>query len=134
MDVGRELEVLSREECIRLLEEDPVRVGRIAIGGPRPVIFPINYALDDGEIIFKTAEGTKFDAAVKDTFVAFEVDRVNPGWASGWSVLVRGQSHLVKDESEIDRLSNLPLQSWAAVEKPHFVRIADPLISGRRLA
>jgi hypothetical protein len=37
------MEKLSRDECMQLLSSHPVRIGRIALAGPRPVIFPVNY-------------------------------------------------------------------------------------------
>lgn len=133
MNNGRQLEALGAEECIRLLEEHPARVGRVAIAGPRPVILPVNYAIDNGEVVFRTASGTKLNAAMGNTFVAFEVDHVTPEWKNGWSVLVRGQSREVTDPEEIKRLSRLPLHSWAAGDKEHFVRISSGIVSGRRL-
>jgi nitroimidazol reductase NimA-like FMN-containing flavoprotein (pyridoxamine 5'-phosphate oxidase superfamily) len=129
---ARDLESLSAEECIRLLHEHPSRVGRLAISGPPPIILPVNYAVDLGDVVFRTAPGTKLDAALKDSFVAFEVDDVTAGWASGWSVLVRGQAGEVTDPDEIRRLSRLNLYPWAAGTKDHFVRISNAIISGRR--
>jgi uncharacterized protein len=133
MNEAKTLEVLTTEECIHLITDYRPRVGRLAIAGPRPVILPVNYVVDKGEVVFRTAPGTKLHAAVKAEFVAFEVDDVMPEWRSGWSVLVRGQSHEVRDPAETERLSKLPLQSWAAGEKEHFVRISNAIVSGRRL-
>ena len=133
MENSQELEVLTPKECIRLISEYPARVGRLAIAGPRPVILPVNYVVDKGEIVFRTAPGTKLSAAAKDNFVAFEVDDVKPELRSGWSVLVRGQSHEIRDPTERERLSKLPLKSWAAGDKDHFVRISNAIVSGRRL-
>ena len=129
----RELETLDRSGCMKLLEGHPSHVGRIALAGPRPVIFPVNYTLDGGDVVFRTDPGTKFHAAVHHAFVAFEVDWVEPTWEIGWSVVVRGQAHLVEDPDEIERLKGLPLVPWAEGEKSHFVKIETKLISGRRL-
>jgi uncharacterized protein len=129
----KELEQLDRAECMRLMEGHPARVGRIAIAGPRPVIFPVNYALDGDSIVFRTDPGTKFHAAVHRAFVAFEVDWVEPTWEVGWSVVVRGQAKVVDEPSEVAALRKLPLIPWAEGEKANFVRIETKLISGRRL-
>ncbi len=128
----RDLEALGPDECMRLLEEYPARVGRLAIADPRPIILPVNYAVDRGDIVFRTAPGTKLDAALKDTFVAFEVDDVTAEWTTGWSVLVRGQAGEVSDPDEMRRLSQLNLYAWASGKKDHFVRISNAIISGRR--
>jgi uncharacterized protein len=131
--VPKELERLDRAECVELMEGHPSHVGRIALGGPRPVIFPVNYAVDGGCIVFRTDPGTKFHAAVNKAFVAFEVDWVDPTWEIGWSVVVRGQADVVDDPSEVAALQALPLVPWVPGEKTSFVRIDTKLISGRRL-
>ena len=127
------MERLDRDECIRLMEGHPAGVGRIALPGPRPVIFPVNYAIDRGNVVFRTDPGTKFHAAVHNSYVAFEVDWVEPTWQIGWSVVVRGQAHLVTDLEELGRMHRLPLLPWADGEKSNFVSIESTLISGRRL-
>lgn len=130
---GRELEHMSREECMKYLERHPTRVGRIALAGPRPDIFPVNYAVDGDSIVFRTDPGTKFHAAVHKAYVAFEVDWVEPGWQIGWSVVARGQARVVEDPAELKKLESVPLQPWVEGEKENFVRVDTKLISGRRL-
>ena len=129
----KDLEHLDREECMELMEGHPSRVGRVALAGPRPVIFPVNYAIDGDSVVFRTDPGTKFHAAVHKAFVAFEVDWVEPTWEIGWSVVVRGQARLVEEPSEVAALRALPLVPWVKGEKSNFVRIDTKLISGRRL-
>lgn len=130
---GRDMEVLDRDECLKLMERHPAGVGRIALGGPRPAIFPVNYAIDRGSVVFRTDAGSKLDAAVKDSYVAFEVDWVEPSWQIGWSVLVRGQARVITDPDELRRARDLPLLPWADGDKENFVRIETTLTSGRRL-
>lgn len=130
---GRTMERLDRDECIKLMEGHPAGVGRVALAGPRPVIFPVNFAVDRGNIVFRTDPGTKFHAAVHEAYVAFEVDWVEPTWQTGWSVVVRGQAHLVTDPEELARVTRLPLLPWAGGEKSNFVCIESTLVSGRRL-
>jgi len=50
------------------------------------------------------------------SYVAFEVDWVEPSCQTGWSVVVRGQARLVTDPEELRRLSRLPFLPW--VETP----------------
>jgi nitroimidazol reductase NimA-like FMN-containing flavoprotein (pyridoxamine 5'-phosphate oxidase superfamily) len=128
------MEPIDRDECLKLMERHPACVGRVALAGPRPVIFPVNYAIDRGNIVFRTDPGTKFHAALHSAFVAFEVDWVEPSWQIGWSVVVRGQAHLVTNPEELQRLHSLPLLPWAAGDKEHYVSIKTELISGRRLS
>lgn len=133
MSWGREMEVLSHEECFKLMEMHPGHVGRIAMEGPRPDILPVNYAVDGKSVVFRTDPGKKLHAAIHRAFVAFEVDWVEPDWQIGWSVLLRGQAHLVDDPQEIERLQRLPLSPWEKGRKEHFVRVTPQIISGRRL-
>jgi nitroimidazol reductase NimA-like FMN-containing flavoprotein (pyridoxamine 5'-phosphate oxidase superfamily) len=127
------MEQLDRDECIRLIERHPACVGRVALAGPRPIIFPVNYAVDRGNVVFRSDPGTKFQAAADGSYVAFEVDWVEPSWQHGWSVVVRGQTHVVSDPDELARVRRLPLLPWAEGNKEHYVSIDSQLISGRRL-
>jgi uncharacterized protein len=129
----KEMQQLDRDECMRLMEGHPACVGRIALAGPRPAIFPVNYAIDGDNIVFRTDPGSKFHAAVESSFVAFEVDWVEPSWQLGWSVVVRGQAHLVTDPDELERVARLPLLPWATGDKAHFVSVEGKLVSGRKL-
>ena len=130
---GRAMQQLDRDECIKLMERHPAGVGRIALAGPRPSIFPVNFAIDRGSIVFRTDPGSKFHAALQDAFVAFEVDWVEPSWQLGWSVVVRGQAHVISDSDELAHARCLPLMPWAEGDKEHFVKIDATLVSGRRL-
>ena len=130
---GRKLEPLGRDECIRLMEGHPAGVGRVALADPHPIIFPVNFAIDRGNIVFRTDPGAKFHAAVHEALVAFESDWVEPTWQTGWSVVVRGHAHVVTDPEELQRVRRLPLLPWADGAKEAFVSIESDLISGRRL-
>lgn len=130
---GRAMERLDRDECMKLMERHPAGVGRIAVADPRPNIFPVNFVIDRGNVVIRTDPGTKFHAAIHAAFVAFEVDWVEPSWQVGWSVVVRGQAHVVKSAEDLQRMRRLPLQPWAKGEKEHFIFIDASLVSGRRL-
>ncbi|WP_258060846.1 pyridoxamine 5'-phosphate oxidase family protein [Arthrobacter sp. 4R501] len=59
------IERLAPDECRELLGS--TTVGRLAvIVDHRPDIFPVNYVLDQGSIVFHTGVGTKFWATMKD--------------------------------------------------------------------
>lgn len=87
------IEELDQEECRRLLATR--HLGRLAIpdfGGP--VIFAVNYILDQDLVIFRTDPGSKLDAATEREQVAFEVDAVEEATRTGWSVVVRREDPL----------------------------------------
>jgi nitroimidazol reductase NimA-like FMN-containing flavoprotein (pyridoxamine 5'-phosphate oxidase superfamily) len=82
------VEVLDEAQCQMLLGSRDL--GRIAFSvDDQPELFPVNYAADGSIIIFRTAEGSRLQAAAMRK-VAFEVDDWDPSAAAGWSVVVKG--------------------------------------------
>ena len=43
-----------------------------------PAALPVNFALLDGEIVFRTATGSKLAAALAKAVVAFQADDIDP--------------------------------------------------------
>ncbi|MEV4456107.1 pyridoxamine 5'-phosphate oxidase family protein [Microbispora sp. NPDC004025] len=126
------LDKLDREECLRLIS--PGGVGRIAFNNPSgPVILPVNYTVEQGAVLFRTALGGPMDADLRtgvegaDFMVAFEVDRIDESTREGWSVLVRGGAHHVTGDV------NTKVETWAGGERELYIRIAPVEISGRRI-
>ena len=126
------LDYIPRDECMRLLDTQHLgRIGVVVAG--RPIVLPINYVMDDGSIVFRTDDGTKFDAAVRGEFVAFEIDDVAPEYHTGWSILVNGVAEEIVDPDELRRAEHLPLRAWAPGAKSRYLRITPVTISGRRI-
>jgi nitroimidazol reductase NimA-like FMN-containing flavoprotein (pyridoxamine 5'-phosphate oxidase superfamily) len=129
------IEVLDRDECLQLLATETV--GRVVVvdhGSPH--IVPVNYALDGDAVVFRTAIGTKFDAASRSD-VAFEVDAFDSIDRRGWSVVVHGWAQEVTaydDLALLARVNALAIEQWATFEKPHILRIVSTSITGRRVA
>jgi uncharacterized protein len=122
---------LTEPECWELLRAS--EVGRIAVAiMNHPDIFPINYVVDHGSIVFRTAEGTKLAAAVLGASVAFEIDGYDAAEGEAWSVVVKGSA--VEIEQLLGRFeaADLPLFPWHAGPKHRVVRIDPESISGRR--
>jgi len=123
--------VLAGEDCFELLRGETV--GRLAVSiRDHPEIFPINYTVDRGGIVFRTAEGTKLAAAVLGRGVAFEVDGADEGAGEAWSVIVKGHAVEITGMYELLDALELPLFPWPAAPKHRFVRIEPVEISGRR--
>ena len=74
-------------------------------------------------MVFRTDPGSKLDAIAGGARVAFEVDAVDEGSRTGWSVVVRGQAAEVSEPADLDRLHVLPLQRWASGAKARYVTI-----------
>jgi uncharacterized protein len=120
---------LSREECFEFLGRE--RLGRVAVRiGALPAILPVNYAMFEGDVVIRTAPGTKLSAAIMGVRVGFEIDGAN-GPTSGWSVLVVGSASEIRDAASLERVRRLPLESWAPGARDHFVRIPAEQVSGR---
>lgn len=110
-----------------------VSVGRLAVlADGRPDIFPINYTVDGGTLVFRTAEGTKLTGASKDAPVALEADGVDQDTGMAWSVVAKGSAAVVRGTEEILDTSRLYLFPWQAGRKDAFVRITPDSITGRR--
>lgn len=126
------MRVLSRAECLAHLGCHGL--GRLAVTvGALPAIFPINYAVADGNLYFRTAPGTKLSVASRNSIVAFEVDGVDRFEHAGWSVLAVGPASEVTHPAELDELATLPLRRWIAGGPETLVRIHLELVSGRAI-
>ena len=126
------LEVLARNECLRLLRGS--LVGRVIVTDRAlPAAFPVNFALLDDDVVFRTTPGSKLEAASARAVVAFEVDDLDPVGQSGWSVLVQGLAGPVAGPVDLARAQALPLHPWAPGQRLEFVRIRSEIVSGRRL-
>ena len=127
------MQILSRAACLRLLAGQ--RVGRLAfLVGDQPMVLPVNFALHGDVVVFRTAEGTKLDAAAHAK-VAFEVDEVDARGEAGWSVVIQGVAEEITDDErwyEASLRHAVP-PSWLPGPAEHYVRITPRLISGRRL-
>jgi nitroimidazol reductase NimA-like FMN-containing flavoprotein (pyridoxamine 5'-phosphate oxidase superfamily) len=120
------------QTCLRLLAtKDVGRIGFVLGGAPE--ILPVNFVLDGDAIVFATAEGSKLRAIPRSP-VVFEVDDTDPVSRSGWSVVVHGMAEEVTNfdpPTLLSRVHALPIEPWAAWDKPHLVRIRPTVITGR---
>lgn len=127
---GDEIAVLDPQTCWQLLAGE--EVGRLAVSvGRHPDIFPVNYAVENETLIFRTAEGTKLSAVFVDSFVAFEVDSWDAETGIAWSVVIKGHAAQVAMHDLVDDLA-FPVFPWTTTPKSRFVRIVPDEITGRR--
>jgi uncharacterized protein len=126
------LEVLTPSECLALA--GTVSIGRIVFTERAlPAVQPVNFVLDDGLVIIRTADGTKLAEALRNAIVAFEADDFDTHSEIGWSVTVVGRAEAVRDPQEVARLTRLPLRAWGPANRDRFIRIHPEYISGRRI-
>lgn len=122
------VEHLAKSQCWELLKGQVIgRLGVVYAGHPE--IFPVNYAVHNGSVVFRTAAGTKLAGSMPNAQVVFEIDGYDPHDEHAWSVILRGSAQQIAAPPESARL---PLQPWQAGTKDHFVRINAQQLSGRR--
>jgi nitroimidazol reductase NimA-like FMN-containing flavoprotein (pyridoxamine 5'-phosphate oxidase superfamily) len=128
---GDGMTILETHACLELMRTS--EVGRLAVAIQNvPDIFPINYVVDRGTVVFRTAEGTKLAAALLGRGVAFEVDGYDPDAGEAWSVVIKGTAVEIERMYEVFDALDLPLFPWHAGPKHRFVRIEPDEITGRR--
>ena len=128
---GEGVTVLAADACWELLRG--TEVGRLAVSvAGDPEIFPVNYVVDHGTIVFRTAPGTKLSSVVIGHTVAFEADGYEPEAGEAWSVVVKGGGEQITRSQELMDTTDLPLFPWQAGAKHRFVRIVPTDVSGRR--
>jgi nitroimidazol reductase NimA-like FMN-containing flavoprotein (pyridoxamine 5'-phosphate oxidase superfamily) len=132
------LERLDEAECLRLIS--PGGIGRIAFSSRMGLsIFPVNYRLYEGTIVFRTAQDSPLDEDLRTGIagaefkVAFEIDHVDEAAREGWSVLIQGAAHHVDSETEREAALQSGVQPWPGGRREHFVRIIPSRMAGRRI-
>lgn len=119
---------LTLEECWELLRRE--EFGRLAYRLVDEVhLVPVNYVVDAGSLLFRTASGNKLLAAALHSEVAFEIDRHDE--LTAWSVVVRGRLHRLH-EDEAHRVDGLLLESWVPTLKYEVVELRPEAVTGRR--
>lgn len=123
--------VLDVHECWQLLRG--TEVGRLAVVlDGRPDIFPVNFAVDHGSVVIRTAPGSKLTAALEGGAVAFECDGYEPALNQAWSVVLKGSVEVLRTMQELVDSVALPLFPWHAAPKPVFLRVVPDEVTGRR--
>jgi hypothetical protein len=127
-----ELEDIPETECLELLGRNSL--GRIAfVVDAQQEIFPVNYGLRAGAVVFRTARGTKLSFA-PGAHVAFEIDEYDSQIGVGWSVIVHGIAYDVTDAADdfSSAVRGATVTPLAPGAKVHLLAIKPSAISGRR--
>lgn len=126
-----QVSVLDEHDCWTLLRS--ASTGRLAVmGADGPEIFPLNYVVDHGTLVFRTGEGTKITAITASPRVAFEVDGFRADAVQVWSVVIKGSAEEIVGLYEGLEALTLPLSPWQAGAKRHFVRVVPTEVTGRQ--
>lgn len=124
-------EVLEPEDCWRLLGQ--ANIGRLSvISNGHPDIFPVNFAVADRTLVFRTGMGTKQHAIESDATVAIEADSVSAEFGLAWSVVVKGPATEAGPEDPAVNKITRALFPWQGVGQDLLYRIVPDSITGRR--
>jgi hypothetical protein len=129
------VEELTVAECWQLLAPDGI--GRLATavvdpstGTVEPDIFPIDYHVHDGAILFRTGPGSKLIDLTAQPAVAFQTD--GRRGREHWSVVVHGHARRLGLDSDIEDSGILGLDATHPTEKWNYVRVDVDSITGIR--
>lgn len=122
---------LSDEESLELLATKTF--GRLVVRRKDDMdLFPLNYLVHEGEIYFRTAEGSKLFSLTLNNDVLFEADNVDGDSQEAWSVVVKGTARTLSSNAEIEAADQLPLTPWLPTLKYNYVVVSPNEISGRK--
>ncbi|GAS90575.1 pyridoxamine 5'-phosphate oxidase family protein [Mycolicibacterium brisbanense] len=131
MTKGSELDVLTRRQCLDLLQGP--RVGRLVFTEDAlPAVQPVNYRIWRDQVVIRVAGGAKLAAATLHQVVAFEADDLDPDLRTGWSVTVVGHAEPITDVDELVAVAGTFVEPWVEGRREHFVRITTEKVTGRQ--
>lgn len=108
-------EILTREECFELLHR--ASTGRVGISiDALPVILPVHFGLFGESVLFRTVPGSKLDAAIIGSVVAFQADAWEPSSGTHWSVLLQGIVSEVGSQADAPRARAIAIKSWRGMQ------------------
>jgi nitroimidazol reductase NimA-like FMN-containing flavoprotein (pyridoxamine 5'-phosphate oxidase superfamily) len=124
---------LTVEECLELLNGGVV--GRVALATPvGPRIVPLNYAMHDGAIVFRTSPYSELGTYGRNTDLAFEIDQLDFEKHQGWSVVAVGRGALVENAGELQEIRDgWDPTPWAAGQRHLYIKLRWRDLTGRRL-
>ncbi|MGW6963233.1 helix-turn-helix domain-containing protein [Streptomyces zaomyceticus] len=128
------MEEIGEAECWELL--DGHGVGRVAVEGRDGLmVFPVNYQVVDGDVVFMTAaDSTLARASTSGVEIAFEEDHLDEAFSRGWSVLLVGPARTVSDETEVRRIKDAVHSApWAGDGRDTVVTLSPRRVTGRRI-
>ena len=130
-NTGEPTTVLSDEESWELLATE--KVGRlVVVVDGYPEIYPVNYAVRDRKVYFRSAEGSKLAELTVYPQVAFQVDHIEASEA--WSVVIHGRAHILQHFSDVQAVDALGLTPWVPDSKFNYVELIASETAGRRFS
>jgi nitroimidazol reductase NimA-like FMN-containing flavoprotein (pyridoxamine 5'-phosphate oxidase superfamily) len=125
-------EVLSREECVRLLPT--ATIARLAYcDGGEAHVYPVNAFIYQEEVIVRSSYGGKLAAAAHGATLTVEADEIDATTHTGWDVNVIGRGRVIEDLDDLAMLELAGVRPWAPGEKEFFIGVSLDTVTGRRI-
>lgn len=119
---------LGEAESLRLLSA--AHVARLVVSVSDIIdVFPVTQTVVDGDVLFRTAPGSKLAGLAANASVLVEADEFGP--QVSWSVVVRGMARRIEDREELEALEPILRDPFAGGRKEVVVRVTPTNISGR---
>ncbi len=126
------VDVLDESTCWRLMSRSGF--GRLGfMNGEELMVLPLNAAVSENRVVFRTTADSMFARAGDGTKVVFEVDQTDRVAESGWSVLLRGRLWDVTGRPETATWEELSVHPWAQGPRDRWMAIEPTAVSGRRV-
>lgn len=127
-------EHLSAQRCLDLIGKGGLgRISFVIPGDAAPTVLPVNFAVLNDVVVFRTAPFGVI-AQNAEGHVAFQVDHIDPVRHEGWSVLITGRTHWIRDPLELRDIRQVrAIRPWAGGERDTYLKIMPTRISGRWL-
>ena len=124
---------LTIEECLEHLRSGVI--GRVAMSTPMgPRIVPLNYAMHNDAIVFRTTSYSELGTYGPNTDLAFETDQFDYGTNLGWSVVAIGRAEVIDDPDEIrDIRAMWDPTPWVGGHRLFYLKLRWRDITGRRI-
>ncbi|MDO5634826.1 MAG: pyridoxamine 5'-phosphate oxidase family protein [Micrococcus sp.] len=125
---GEPMLALNEEQCWKLLSRTHhARLG-LSFQGEVDII-PVNIAVKDRAVYFRTAPGSKLAELTVNPRVAVQADGILSDQA--WAVLGHGTAERLESEADIAEAEALGITPWVPTLKDFFVRISLDSVTGR---
>ncbi len=124
---------MTIDECLERLEKGTY--GRVALATPvGPRIIPVNYAMYDDAIVFRTTPYSEIGTYGANLDAAFEVDDVDVTTDTGWSVVAVGKLTVIDDPVElVDLQRGWEPRPWADGMRRRYFKLVWRNVTGRSL-
>jgi nitroimidazol reductase NimA-like FMN-containing flavoprotein (pyridoxamine 5'-phosphate oxidase superfamily) len=126
------LRSLSDSECWKLLSSHDL--GRIApVIDEWPQVFPVNYAVGEMALVFRSAAGTKTRYG-PGSRASFEIDGWDDRAATGWSVMVQGILRDITEtnDEQVQTLRRLSVHPGPPGVRDRLLALYPSQLTGRR--